>query len=108
MYVALLALTFQLGLVAQPVSPPQGRALPPAADSMRDLRQARSAQAAFERTRRYSLPEGGGSMGHCDVQLGRYCWWYDETPPNLPPESDHVTRPRTGLVASLAAPADRR
>jgi hypothetical protein len=74
MYVALLALTFQLGLAAQPVASPQVRASAPVADSTRDLRSARSAQASFERARRYNLPEGGGSSGRCDVQLGRYCW----------------------------------
>jgi hypothetical protein len=103
MQAALLALTFQLGLVAHPVSPPQGRVLVSAADSMRDLRVARSAQASFERARRYSLPEGGGSFGRCDVQLGRYCWWYDETPPNLPPESEQITRRRLDLIATLDA-----
>ena len=44
MYVALLALSFQLGLTAAAVSP-QGRVRPAPADSMRDLRDARSAQA---------------------------------------------------------------
>jgi len=107
MYVALLAVTFQLGLVTQAVSPPQGRAPSAAADSMRDLRIARSAQASFERTRRYNLPEGGGSSGHCDVQLGRYCWWYDETPPNIPPESDQITRRRAELLATLDALGQR-
>ena len=107
MHVALIALTFQLGLAARPVSPPQGRAVASAADSMRDLRVARSAQASFERARRYSLPDGGGSFGRCDVQLGRYCWWYDETPPNLPPEAEQIARRRLDLIATLDALAAR-
>jgi hypothetical protein len=107
MHVALLALTFQLGLATQAVSAPQGRAPSAGADSMRDLRTARSAQASFERTRRYNLPEGGGSSGRCDVQLGRYCWWYDETPPNIPPESEQITRRRADLLATLDALGQR-
>src|SRR5687768_3382611 len=99
MHVALLALTFQLGLTAKPVSPPQGRTAA-VADSVRDLRLARSAQGSFERTRRYSLPEGGGSAGRCDVQLGRFCWWYDAVPPNLPPEAAQITRRRAALLST--------
>jgi hypothetical protein len=106
MYVALLALSFQLGLTAQAVSP-QGRASSSPADSMRDLRDARTAQGSFERARRYSLPEGGGSSGRCDVQLGRYCWWYDEVPPDIPPESDQITRRRAELLATLDALGER-
>ena len=107
MYVALVALTFQLGLAAQPVSPPQSRVVAPAADSVRDIRLARAAQGSFERARRYSLPEGGGSSGRCDVQLGRFCWWYDGEPPNLPPEAAQITRRRTELLATLDALGER-
>lgn len=107
MHVALIALAFQVGLAARPVSPPQGRGVGSVADSTRDLRVARSAQASFERARRYSLPEGGGSFGRCDVQLGRYCWWYDETPPNLPPEAEQIARRRLDLIATLDALAAR-
>ena len=108
MYVALLALAFQIGLSAKPVSPPQGRVAAPAADSVRDLKQARSAQSSFERSRRYSLPEGGGSSGRCDVQLGRFCWWYDGEPPNLPPEAAQITRRRAELLSTLDALSERR
>jgi hypothetical protein len=106
MYVALFALSFQLGLTAGAVSP-QARLLPSRADSARDLRDARSAQASFERARRYSLPEGGGASGRCDVQLGRYCWWYDEVPPDLPPEANQITRRRAELLATLDALGQR-
>ena len=108
MHVALLAIAYQLGLAASPVSPPQGRITAPAADSVRDLRLARSAQSSFERARRYSLPEGGGSAGRCDVQLGRFCWWYDAEPPNLPPEADQITRRRAELLSTLDALSERR
>ena len=108
MHLALLALGLQLGLVAQPLTAPQGRPVSNAADSARDLRAARSAQSAFERTRRYSLPEGGGSSGRCDVQLGRYCWWYDEVPPDIPPEAGTITRRRAELLATLDALGERR
>ena len=106
MYVALLALSFQLGLTAGAVAP-QARVLPSRADSLRDLRDARAAQGSFERARRYSLPEGGGSSGRCDVQLGRYCWWYDEVPPDLPPEASQITRRRADLLATLDALGER-
>jgi hypothetical protein len=108
MHVALLALAFQLELTAKPVSPPQGRAASVAADSLRDLRLARSAQSSFERARRYNLPEGGGSSGRCDVQLGRFCWWYDAEPPNLPPEAAQITRRRTELLSTLDALGERQ
>ena len=107
MHLALLAISFQLGLSPQPAARPQGRVVPSAADSVRDLRLARSAQASFERSRRYNLPEGGGSSGRCDVHLGRYCWWYDESPPNLPPEAELITRRRAELLATLDALAER-
>lgn len=107
MHLALLALSFQLGLAPRPVARPQGRVLPPAADSVRNLRLARSAQASFERSRRYNLPEGGGSSGHCDVHLGRYCWWYDEVPPKLPPEVEQITRRRAELLATLDTLGER-
>ena len=108
MHLALLALTFQLGLAAHPVATAGAWvAAARAADSVRDLRLARSAQASFERSRRYNLPEGGGSSGRCDVQLGRYCWWYDEVPPNLPPEADSIGRRRAELLATLDALGER-
>ena len=102
MHVALLALTFQLGFAALPARAPQAGAAA-SADSIRDLKRARSAQASFELTRRSSLPERGGSSGRCDVHLGRFCWWYDEYPVKLPPEPNAVTRRRAELLATLDA-----
>jgi hypothetical protein len=71
------------------------------ADSIHDLRQAQSAQFAFERNRRNWLPVGYGGGGRCDVRLGRFCWWYDESTPTFPPESEQIRSRRTSLIAAL-------
>jgi len=101
MHVAFLAFAFQLQVAALPAPQAQGVPATHAADSTRDLKAARSAQATFEFARRNNLPEGFGGMGRCDVQLGRYCWWYDEYPIKLPPEPNAIVRRRLGLVATL-------
>lgn len=101
MEVALLALAFQLGFAAIPSQGAQGRPARPAADSLRDLKRARSAQSSFEQARRYSLPQRARPTGRCDVHLGRYCWWYDEYPESLPPEPAAITRRRADLLATL-------
>ena len=90
MHVAFLAFAFQLQIAALPAPAAQGASATHAADSTRDLKAARSAQATFEFARRNNLPEGFGGMGRCDVQLGRYCWWYDEFPVKLPPEPNSI------------------
>ena len=73
-------------------------------DSAQVLRGARSAQSAFERTRRRYLPwtnaRGGGA---CDERIGRFCLTHDDgdddwTPP---PEPDAVKRERDALIATL-------
>jgi len=101
MHVALLALAFQLSFTALPGPQGQGVSTARAADSARDLKAARSAQASFEFARRSNLPAGFGSSGRCDVQLGRYCWWYDEFPIKLPPEANSIVRRRADLIATL-------
>ncbi|MFL5607243.1 MAG: hypothetical protein ACJ8AD_12405 [Gemmatimonadaceae bacterium] len=101
MHVALLAFAFQLQVAALPAPQAQGVSATRAADSTRDLKAARSAQASFEFARRGSLPQGFGSSGRCDVQLGRYCWWYDEFPIKLPPEPGAIVRRRAALLATL-------
>ncbi|MEO6527763.1 MAG: hypothetical protein ABIP93_14165 [Gemmatimonadaceae bacterium] len=107
MYLALIGLVIQLGFAATPERPAQARAGASAADSVRDLKRARAAQASFEYTRRANLPERGGSGGRCDVQLGRFCWWYDEIPPKLPPEPKSVVRRREALLVTLDSLGDR-
>jgi hypothetical protein len=77
-----------------------------AADSQRILRDARSAQAAFERTRRANLPiDTRGSSGRCDVRVGRFCYWWDdgEFPP--PPELPRTRTARSTLLERLARAA---
>ena len=103
MHVACLSVSFQLQVaVAAPPAPQAQRASAGhAADSTRDLKAARSAQSTFEFIRRSNLPEGFGGMGRCDVQLGRYCWWYDEYPIKLPPEPNSIVRRRLNLIATL-------
>jgi hypothetical protein len=54
-----------------------------------------------------NLPWEGSSGGRCEVRLGRYCWWYDETAPSLPKEEESITRRRSELIAELDALADR-
>ena len=63
-------------------------------DSVADARRARDAQAWFERARRSNLPWEGSAGDRCEVRLGRYCWWYDESAPPLPPEKEAITSRR--------------
>ncbi len=71
------------------------------ADSARELSRVRHAQVSFERSRRNHLPFTSTSSGRCDVRLGRFCWWYDESMPTFPPEADAIGRKRSELVAQL-------
>jgi hypothetical protein len=100
MLVALLAVAFQLGFASND-APLQRSDAAQAADSARDLKAAHSAQTAFEFARRISLPQRYGSSGPCTVRLGRYCWWLDESEPELPPEPESITRKRGELLATL-------
>jgi len=102
-----VALAFQAGAALRsPEFQPAGVTSP--ADSQRMVRDARSAQANFERTRRANLPmENGGSSGRCDVRVGRFCYWWDdgEFPP--PPEPPKTKAARAGLLERLAQGARR-
>lgn len=93
-----LALALQVSATALSGTPQRPTA---AADSARDLGRARHAQASFERSRRALLPRGESGSGRCDVRLGRFCWWYDESPPSFPPESPTLQRRRDELLAQL-------
>lgn len=108
MHLALVTLALQLGLAPAPVRIAQQHSAETAADSLRDVRRARSVQGAFERERRLSLPLGSGSGGRCDVQLGRFCWWYDERPVTPPREPASIARRRASLVAALDSLGARR
>ena len=74
-------------------------------DSQHILRSARAAQADFESIRRHNLPKEPGHGGaDCDVQIGRFCYWYDDdAEPQRPPplESEAITRARDRLLATL-------
>jgi hypothetical protein len=98
-----LLIAFQLQTASLAGAPPARPSVAETADSIRDARRARDAQASFERTRRSNLPWEGGPGDRCEVRLGRYCWWYDETAPTLPAESESITRRRTELISQLDA-----
>jgi hypothetical protein len=85
------------------------------ADSVRTLRSARQAQAAFERTRYAHLPwtNERGNGGWCDEHIGRFCIWKNDTETDWqpPPEHGEVQRERAELIAALdqaaaASPGD--
>ena len=98
---ALIVLAAQLR--AATVTEPRRYDAGATADSVRDQGRARNAQAAFERSRRALLPVGSTGGGRCDVHLGRYCWWYDDSQPTFPPESPTLIRRRNDLLAELDA-----
>jgi len=69
------------------------------------VREARAAQARFERVRHRHLPWArSGPSGECDERIGRFCFWHEddgeawEPPPEPPP----VTRAREDLLEALA------
>ena len=80
-----------------------GVARPPVPDSLRALKSAHRAQEAFEFIRKVNLPrEFGVGSHHCDVRVGRWCVWNDETNDREPPpESPRITRERAKLLALL-------
>ena len=78
----------------------------PTVDSQRVLRDARSAQTAFERTRRANLPlNTRGTSGRCDVRVGRFCYWWDDGEFEPPPESPKTKAARDAMLERLAKAA---
>jgi hypothetical protein len=62
---------------------------------------ARAAQEAFEKFRRYNLNHVLPSLPRtCDEQVGRLCYWYDEST-TLPRERDTVAAMRRQLLSTL-------
>lgn len=60
------------------------------------------AQARFETFRRANLPYSrGGGGDRCQERVGRFCYWYDETSDNAPPEAGPVSAQRLQLIALL-------
>jgi len=74
-----------------------------APDSVAVLKAARGAQAAFESTRRLSLPERpGGWSGICGQRIGRICYWYEgDDNDSAPPEPARIREARARLLATL-------
>ena len=72
-------------------------------DSVRILRAARRAQETFELVRRRYLPrEFNLGSHHCDVNVGRWCVWNDETNDRQPPpESPRIREARERLLGVL-------
>lgn len=98
MHLLLVALVLQLRTVAFAAPLDSRQSAGALADSARDAKHARSEQASFERARRAYLPSDPGSGGRCDVHVGRFCWWSDETRPVLPPEAPSVVARRALLI----------
>ena len=102
----------RMALAVALAAPVDGRLAAQSADSARLVRAAHDAQRDFEWTRRTHLPwTRGGSGGHCDERIGRFCYWHGETPDPAPPESPTIARARRHLLAILdrarrAAPGD--
>lgn len=81
------------------------RALPNPADFDRTTAEGRGrlAQFRFEDFRRRNLPLlRGGKPGTCDEQVGRFCYWYDETAPTAA-ELPVIAPARDSLILTLQA-----
>jgi hypothetical protein len=108
---ALLAVLAAAPLCAQR-GPADAAAQQQRADSARAVREARGAQAEFERQRVRHLPwseqrRGGG--GPCDEIIGRFCLWYDRDEESWtpPPEPEALRRARARAVERLDSAARR-
>jgi len=88
---------------------PMPRVQSSAPDSLRALKTARRAQDAFEFVRKQNLPYEFGVSGHnCDVRVGRWCVWNDESNDRQPPpESPRIIEARKKLLAVLDTLASR-
>lgn len=77
-------------------------------DSLEALREARDAQARFERERRSMLPwTVGVAGGPCGEVVGRFCWRPDRSQRSAPPEPPAIGRARLDLLVHLAGLAGR-
>jgi hypothetical protein len=109
-----LALALAQGAPAQSTLAARGEAFAPAplfspADSVRALRSARRARERFELVRRQNLPRELGVGSHrCDVRIGRWCVWNDESNDRKPPpESPRIRQAREKLLAQLNTAGER-
>jgi|tagenome__1003787_1003787.scaffolds.fasta_scaffold20989455_3 hypothetical protein len=78
-------------------------------DSLRALRAAHRAQESFESIRHQYLPhEYGVGSHHCDVQIGRWCVWNDDSNDRRPPpEAPRTIEARAKLLALLDSVSSR-
>ncbi|HEX2645798.1 MAG TPA: hypothetical protein VHO95_01085, partial [Candidatus Dormibacteraeota bacterium] len=77
-------------------------------DSAATLRAARRAQASFEWFRGHHLPERDDyPSGHCDLNIGRYCFWYGDRKFDSVPEPPMIQEERGRLLAALATATAR-
>lgn len=104
-----LAQGASMQVVAASRGEPPLRASSARVDSLRALRAARRAQESFETTRRMYLPrEYGIGSHHCDVRVGRWCIWNDESNDRkAPPEAPRTIEARAQLLARLDTLAAR-
>jgi hypothetical protein len=82
---------------------PPVRASSSRVDSLRALRAAHRAQESFESVRHQYLPHEYGVGSHrCDVQVGRWCVWNDDSNDRRPPpEAPRTIEARAKLLALL-------
>lgn len=92
-----LSLALQLQGAALAAPPSRGERAA-SGDSALDLRHAHAEQSWFERRRRALLPWSTTGADRCDARVGRFCWWFDDSPPRLPPEDAALTRARRDLL----------
>jgi len=79
-----------------------GLALLQQPDSESTLRSARRAEASFEAFRRYHLPEASDFSGQpCDLNIGRFCFWYGDQTNDSVPEPAAIHDARARLLARL-------
>ena len=95
-------LTLLTFLVLQPEA---AQRLQQVADSVAVVRAASRAQVEFETQRRQRLPVGWGSGGRCDVRVGRFCYWHDESLPRGPEEPSSIAPFRERLLQHLRTAA---
>jgi hypothetical protein len=107
MHLLLVALALQLRTVALAAPSTPHQSSDALADSVRDAKRARNEQASFERARRAYLPSEPGYGGRCDVHVGRFCWWSDESKPLLPPEAPSTMARRALLITLFDSLASR-
>ena len=84
-------------------------AVPETLDASHVLREARAAQARFERVRRMHLPRkpAAGGSRTCHARVGRYCYWYDPADSTVEAEPVRIRDARRQLLTSLDSAAAR-